>query len=178
MIRDDDNYPRITIVKEDGTHERYANFFDAQKNNMLRYVVGVMVENEKGEWFVQKRSEEVHIFPGRFSHSVGGHVDEGMTPEEAAKGELSEEIGLKDVALTYVGSFRTDDDATPAYFELYVTHAKGGDLSLNDREVAGGRWLSVEAIASETANTPEHFVPAFCASWREVYLPYLAKRAL
>lgn len=53
-------------------------------------VAVIFIENDKGEFLIQKTSKEKG---GEFS-STGGHVDSGETPIMAIKREVKEELGV------------------------------------------------------------------------------------
>ena len=53
-------------------------------------VAVIFIENDKGEFLIQKTSQEKG---GEFS-STGGHVDSGETPLMAIKREVKEELGV------------------------------------------------------------------------------------
>lgn len=68
--------------------------------------VWVMVFNDRGEMFLQKRSLTKDNNPGVWSISVGGHVTFGQAYEEAARREFFEELGVAAPILTFLHKFR------------------------------------------------------------------------
>ena len=55
--------------------------------------VHIFVKNRRGEIFLQKRSTQKTIQPGKWDTSVGGHLEVGESYEMAALRELKEELG-------------------------------------------------------------------------------------
>ncbi len=53
-----------------------------------------IVDQEKDEVLIQKRSDEKESYPGYYDVAAAGHVRAGETPVEAAIRETEEEIGL------------------------------------------------------------------------------------
>ena len=67
------------------------------KSKFLHPVVHLLLFNKKGQLFLQKRSQQKDIQPGRWDTSVGGHVAPGETIEKALARETVEETGLKNI---------------------------------------------------------------------------------
>jgi isopentenyldiphosphate isomerase len=64
-------------------------------NPSLRHrSVHVIVRNAAGDLFLQKRSANKKIHPGKWDTSVGGHVEAGQSYEAAAVKEAAEELGI------------------------------------------------------------------------------------
>jgi len=63
---------------------------DALKENEHIAVGVIFIENDKGEFLIQKTSKEKG---GKFS-STGGHIDSGETPLKSIQREVLEELGL------------------------------------------------------------------------------------
>src|SRR5476649_2591020 len=57
--------------------------------------VHVLVVNERGEVFLQKRSMKKDIAAGKWDSSASGHLDSGEDYDACAVRELREEIGLE-----------------------------------------------------------------------------------
>jgi mutator protein MutT len=54
----------------------------------------IIIQNSGGHIFVHKRSPGKRLFPSRYALGAGGHVEPGEAPEEAARRELKEELGI------------------------------------------------------------------------------------
>ncbi len=62
--------------------------------SLMHRVVHILVFNGKGELFLQKRSMNKDVAPGKWDTSVGGHVNSGESIDDALKREMEEELGI------------------------------------------------------------------------------------
>jgi isopentenyl-diphosphate delta-isomerase type 1 len=72
---------------------------------LIHRVVHVLVFTSAGELILQKRSMSKDIQPGKWDTSVGGHCGEDEDYLAAAYREMEEELGIKGVELTFIGSY-------------------------------------------------------------------------
>ncbi len=112
---------------------------------LLHPVIHLHLFNNEGLLFLQKRANTKDIQPNKWDSSVGGHVDLGETPEQAAIREASEELGVSGVKLSYITKHIIDTDVerelTYCFFAVY-----NGVYSFDENEVADGRYWSIEEI--------------------------------
>ncbi len=60
----------------------------------MQKIAAIVLENDKGEFLLALRDNKSWIpFPGHWD-LIGGHVEDGETPEEALVREYKEELGL------------------------------------------------------------------------------------
>ena len=87
----------LPLVDRDGKIIGKAMRSQCHKDNTLIHpVVHVHIVNGKGELFLQKRSMQKLIQPGKWDTSVGGHITYGEPIEEALRREAWEEAGVVD----------------------------------------------------------------------------------
>ena len=83
------------VVNERGEVIGRTTRREAHRNPALIHpVIGIFVFNSLGEMLIQKRSATKDTDPHHWTISVGGHMQYGDTPIEAAVREAREEIGL------------------------------------------------------------------------------------
>ncbi len=89
------NEEYFDIIDESGNIIGKAARAECHGNNSLAHrVVHVLVFNSNGQLFLQKRSLDKFIQPGKWDTSVGGHLDLGETFEQAVDREMKEELGI------------------------------------------------------------------------------------
>ncbi|MGC8669125.1 MAG: NUDIX domain-containing protein [Chthonomonadales bacterium] len=76
-----------------------------------------------------------------------GRVDEGETPEEAARRELLEEAGAVCSSLVFLGGHRPLIGSTNARFLLYAaTDVRQVKAIADTNEIAGSRWFTPHEV--------------------------------
>ena len=111
-----------------------------------RYILVVMVfiENSKGEFLIQKRSESAN---GKFG-TTGGHAKTGENSLQAIQVEVEEELGIKidknDFKLIYGG--RVDEDRV--FFDIFYMKKDLDikEMTLQKEEVDYVVWFSKSQI--------------------------------
>lgn len=110
----------------------------------LHRAVHVMIEDSKGRIFLQKRSLEKDIQPGKWDTSVGGHLDQGESYLKAAVREAAEELGveLKEPEFLYQYIMRSDRESQ---FIQTFGMIHDGPFALQKSEISEGRfWETTE----------------------------------
>lgn len=112
---------------------------------------GVLLENEKGELLLQKRSDT-----GEWC-VPGGALEPGETYMEAATREVFEEVGIKVCGLRLFGLYSGDDrkilypngDIVYSLSVIFITNSYSGDISDEDSEVLEHRFFDKNSIPKE-----------------------------
>ena len=122
------------------TAERYGKKGPGE----YRTVVHVCLFGMDGRLLIQRRTEQKHIWPGRWDVSIGGGVDAGETSRQGAEREFREELGYPldltgirpSVTVNFGGGF---DDYYIVKRDIDIS-----ELHLQEEEVAEVRWVTRE----------------------------------
>jgi isopentenyldiphosphate isomerase len=113
--------------------------------NLLHPVVHVHVFNSRGEIWLQKRSANKDIQPGKWDTSVGGHVASGEKISDALLREVKEELGLDMMPNTPLYNYVMKNDVES---ELVYTFRgiHNGPFKLPTDEIETGKFWKVHEI--------------------------------
>ncbi|MDO5477780.1 MAG: NUDIX domain-containing protein, partial [Clostridia bacterium] len=105
------------------TGETVIRSANALKEGQFHLVIHVWVINDKKKALIQKRSDTVDILPGMWAATSGSALS-GETEIDAAKRELSEELGIKagDDELILIKKYRGRNN----FVYVYAVHKNVG----------------------------------------------------
>ena len=131
--------------------------------SLLHLAVHLFVFDRRGRLFLQRRSRSKRIQPGRWDASVGGHVDSGEAPLDAAIREAGEELGIFGFELTFLHQYVWRTDIESELVHTYRCHHEG-PFQLHPEEIEEGRFFGRDEVLSRVGDgtlTPnlEHELP-------------------
>ena len=156
-----DNHIEIfPVVDEDGKEISAAprTVCHDGKSMLLHPVVHLHLFNEKGELFLQKRSNNKDLLPGKWDTSVGGHFQPGESAEEALMRETEEELGLKSFSFKFIKKYIWE---SPQERELVYSFTCTSDCEpvIDNNEISDGRFWTLKEIKDNLKS--ELFTPNF-----------------
>jgi isopentenyldiphosphate isomerase len=141
---------------------------EVHRLGLMHRAVHVLVFNNRGQIFLQKRSMKKDRQPGVWDSSASGHVDSGEDYDSCAVRELSEELGFRPAApptrlFKFAASPETDQE------HVWVYRCEGtGPFTLHPDEIERGDWFTPEYVSQWIAEKPEEFATAFVVIWQRV----------
>ncbi|OGI65912.1 hypothetical protein A2914_01295 [Candidatus Nomurabacteria bacterium RIFCSPLOWO2_01_FULL_41_21] len=150
----------VAIFNKEGNFLGNLSKNEALTQEAIRGAVRVFVFNDIGKLFLQKRDKNMNIAPGKWDQSCSGHIDEGEEPEEAAKRELEEELGVSGVPLEFVcGRYfeETYDGKLFKSYDFIYRCRYDGEIKVQKSEIEVGRWVKREDLEKEIKEHPENF---------------------
>lgn len=158
----------VICVDKDDNEIGKMPMIEAHQKNVLHRIVVIYVTNNEGQILIQERRDN-----GKLDHSSAGHVDPGETYYEAAKRELFEELGIKDIDLKEIGysvSGGPDGFGSHAYhrYKCYMCRATPGIL--DPEEVKSVYWADPKEILKDMESDGAHKYTAGFKDSLKIYL--------
>lgn len=133
------------LVNEDGNTIGQASRSECHSGSMLLHpVIHLHIFNSKGELFLQRRSALKDIEPNKWDSSVGGHIDLGEKPMQAAVREAHEELGLELNHIYYIDKHIIETTRERELSYIYYTETDIRPTIDNDEVVDGKYWSLAE----------------------------------
>ena len=128
------------------TGETVVRSANALKEGQYHLVVHIWVINDKGKTLIQKRSDNVEILPGIWATTSGSALS-GETELDAAKRELSEELGInaEEDDFKFIKKYRGKNNIV----YVYAVHKNLGisEITMQDEEVQAVKWVSSQELS-------------------------------
>jgi isopentenyl-diphosphate delta-isomerase len=141
-------YPPVIVVDEHDQEIGLEMLAVVWQKGLYHRVARIMVEDASGRVLLQRRSDNMKLYPGRWDNSAAGHVDEGMGYDSAASQEVAEELGLSNVILREMGYYFAKDSFEDRkmynFSKVYLVtlDSERPDITLEPEEVSEVRWVS------------------------------------
>lgn len=134
------------IVNEQGEVTGSATRAECHSGSMLLHpVVHLHIFDTQGRLYLQRRSLNKDIQPGKWDTAVGGHIDYGESVKEALRREVREELGITQFNpihnFTYLFQSRIERELVYSYRTIYE-----GDIKIDPVEIDEGRYWSFDDI--------------------------------
>lgn len=133
-------------------------------NNLRHRAVHILIFNEAGELFLQKRSPWKDRHPSLWDSSAAGHVDAGEEYDEAARRELKEELGVE--AEPHRVAKLESSERTGQEFIWVYRASHDGPFTLARDEIESGEFFALEVVAGWIDARRDDFAPGFIDSWK------------
>ena len=134
--------------------------------------VHILVFNERGQLFLQKRSAAKDEFPRCWDSSAAGHLGAGEEYDMCAVRELEEELGLKPNAHRPLRRlFKIDACRETGWEHVWVYACRAdGAMRLDSDEIESGVWLPWEDAVRLVRRTPRLCAAGFVRIIEELAL--------
>ncbi len=140
LVNDNDE-PIGTIWRSE-----YSTLVD-QKLGYIR-AVEMVIQNDKGQLWIPKRTAHKRIAPNGLDYSMGGHVSAGETYLDSALREIKEELnlGLTGDDLVFVQKFAPLD---LPYFRILYIYKSNDAPQYNPDDFVSAEWLTPQELITK-----------------------------
>ena len=140
---------------------------EVHAKKLLHRAVHVLIHDDAGHFFLQRRSPSKDTFPNCWDSSCSGHVDAGENYVTAALRELGEELGWYDKTLPLRPLLKLPAGPETGYefIEIFILGPLSGPFELHPEEITEGRWFSFVEIDQLIEKSPEQIAGALRYLW-------------
>jgi isopentenyl-diphosphate delta-isomerase type 1 len=139
---------------------------EVHRRKLNHRAVHVLVFNERGELFLQKRSMIKDCFPGAWDSSASGHLDRGEDYDACAVREVREELGVQ-LPETPERLFKVEACVETGHEFVWVYHCRHeGPFTLHPEEIESGGWFAPEEVSRWMRERPVDFASGLVLIWR------------
>jgi isopentenyldiphosphate isomerase len=136
----------VDVVDEFDRVERVTTREWMRRDNLRHRGVGIAVLDSEDRLLIHRRADDKDVWPGFWDMAAGGVLASGESYLDGARRELSEELGIVDTPLRFVGEQRFEDESVRVITHCFIAR-HDGDIAFNDGEVAEARWITAEEFA-------------------------------
>lgn len=135
----------VAIVDEENNVVGAVPRREMRAKRLLHRSTYILVFNARGELYVQKRTMTKDVYPGYYDPTAGGVILAGESYEQGAVRELEEEMGIRDVPLTWLFAFYFADEHSRVWGGAFSC-VYDGEVVLQEEEVESGAFMAIEDI--------------------------------
>jgi 8-oxo-dGTP pyrophosphatase MutT (NUDIX family) len=135
----------VQIVDEENTEIAAVARRIMREQQLIHRACYILVFNQAGDLFVQKRTKTKDVYPGYYDVAAGGVVLAGESYEESAERELAEELGIEGVKLTPCFDNYFEDTVNKVWGRVFRCRHEG-PFTLQKEEIESGGFMNVTQI--------------------------------
>lgn len=163
----------IQVVDKNDKPIGAATNEEAWEKGLRHRVVRVMIYDKNGRVLLQHRSKDVKTWPNCWTCSASGHVDVGESYDEAAKREISEELGIKHLPFKEAGDEYIEVTWKNYHFRRFARYYTGrlDELPehLQKSEVSSVRWFTIPELHRAIKENPENFTDGLIQTHKKLH---------
>ncbi|NOV29118.1 NUDIX domain-containing protein [Methylomonas sp. ZR1] len=134
-------------------------------NGLRHRAVHILVFNDAGRLFLQKRSMKKDLNKGLWDTSAAGHVDAGESYDRCAPRELQEELGIIGESLEGLFKLEPSTELGMEFIQVYRCR-HNGPFSLATDEIDEGCWAEPDILDTRVAKNDPTLTLTFKIIWQ------------
>ena len=143
----------VLIVDADNNETGSAPRHEMRAKGLSHRASYILVFNNQGELFVQKRTMTKDIYPGYNDIAAGGVVLAGESYDQSAVRELAEELGINGIPLNSHFTFHHEDGSNLVWGRVYSC-IYDGEITLQEEEIESGFFMTPDKVLELSKKEP------------------------
>jgi len=164
-VQEVESSPLLEIMDQANRPIAAVSVEEAHRQLLPHRSIQVLVYNAENKLFLQKRSPQKNIYPGRWDVSVRGHVHVGESAFEAATRELWEVLRLKVDRLQQIKELEASPDTGHEFVTVFMASRITQSPSPNPNKVQDGYYYSNEELTCLIKEFKELLTPGLVTLW-------------
>lgn len=159
------NNELLAVVDENDKVIDILPRYQIHATGLRHRAVHILVFNEQGHLFLQKRTMLKDLNKGLWDTSAAGHVDAGEDYLSSAIREVKEELGIKiENLIQPLFKLSPTRQLGMEFIKVYQCIHKGPFI-LNSDEIDEGKWLSTDSVTMRVLKKDPTLTETFKAIW-------------
>lgn len=166
LILVDEHDNEIGSLSKDACHDG---------EGQLHRAFSLFIFNRHGEVLLQQRSGQKRLWPRYWANACCSHPRQGESMPEAIERRLHQELGMtSELEFLFKFIYQAQYEQAGSEHELCWVYLGRSDdeIVCNDNEIADWRFVSVEQLDRELAESADHFTPWLKLEWRRIQAQY------
>jgi isopentenyldiphosphate isomerase len=138
---------------------------EIHKHGLRHRAVHILVFNDQGLLFLQKRSMKKDLNKGLWDSSAAGHVDAGESYDSCAVRELSEELGVQ-AEPDFLFKLPATAELGMEFIQVYSC-LHNGPFELASEEIDEGAWQEVAEVSERVSGNDRQLTETFRIIWKQ-----------
>lgn len=160
-------YERLSVVDENDQVIDIQPRYLIHALGLRHRAIHILVFNDQGELFLQKRSMKKDLNQGLWDTSAAGHVDTGEDYRLCAIREAEEELGIQlENKLQYRFKLNPTPQLGMEFIQVYQA-IHNGPFKLNPEEIETAEWFSVNDITKRVTTDDPQLTETFKVIWQQ-----------
>jgi isopentenyl-diphosphate delta-isomerase len=155
---------KVILVNENDEQIGTMPKMEAHEKALLHRAFSVFVFNDNNELMLQQRAAHKYHSPLLWTNTCCSHQRVGETNIQAGKRRLMEEMGfvveLEDT-ISFIYKTPFDNGLTEHEFDHVLIGKYNSKPIINPDEVAGWKWMSLDAVKNDILEHPEFYTEWF-----------------
>lgn len=160
------NHELLAVVDDQDSIVDYQPRHLVHAMGLKHRAVHILVFNDTGLLFLQKRSLTKDINPGLWDTSAAGHVDNNEGYDHCAHREIQEELGIEVTNLEFLLKLTACETTGMEFIHVYRC-CHNGPFSLEAGEIDDGQWFEPVTISLRVEQNDTSLTDTFKLIWRE-----------